>query len=680
MEFPLKRYNKNSIYQLDNGYYIDLKPGEGNSTIPIVKSPEGAIYSTMESITADNSEIIKIKISEIVSDLSIQLNSPDLYITDILEKKLPPLPPKNPLFKIIGKVVDKDNNPLPNTSVKLNLITFPEPSPNNPDEYTDFDTSVFSLPSILIASPFKSNDDGTFEWEYRGNEEIDFSKSWLGFTKEKYFPKSVGPKILKTGEETQSKSSSTTTFTGPTKVLSSKLTQSSDGTYNSTIELENLNNPGQTAIGTGSSTSGETAKKIATLNARKQFANAAPAPSLPTYTYRALINLDTIEVIVQNNLGLKSFTKEFSLASYNKASAIKSVKFQMDNFGDFINQVEYPQTQTNPKPVSPLSETEVIDLYDLGKIILKTTEINLDKEEAKLRAQVQKVENLKIEIEGKLSQPFEIQLTNVFAKQKENLKRTLFAALLFLLSKFGPNIVNNIISNVKDPLADKACPTPEELQEIINKRNKLVRQLNNIYRIVRSIANILNITNALIIAGKITFRLATLLPSPPFTPTTLLSDGASTLKRVLEKAGIAISVLTITAAVTGAILVVIIEMLKKLDFLIQECAEEINSETGEPNISFVEINDDLNNFIDPTTGEESSIVDPLTGNPLPYKGFTFEIKEDTTQNFNYPKRYAIARNIQGVQMLRSESSFASNPQILIEELKFAIDRDNLRAN
>ena len=73
-------------------------------------------------------------------------------------------------------------------------------------------------------------------------------------------------------------------------------------------------------------------------------------------------------------------------------------------------------------------------------------------------------------------------------------------------------------------------------------------------------------------------------------------------------------------------------------------------------------------------------MDPLTGNPLPYKGFTFEIKEDTTQNFNYPKRYAIARNIQGVQMLRSESSFASNPQILIEELKFAIDRDNLRAN
>ena len=117
-----------------------------------------------------------------------------------------------------------------------------------------------------------------------------------------------------------------------------------------------------------------------------------------------------------------------------------------------------------------------------------------------------------------------------------------------------------------------------------------------------------------------------------------------------------------------------------MDFLIQECSEEINPETGEPNIPFVEINDELNNFIDPSTGEVSDTVDPLTGDPLPYKGFTFEIKDDISQNFNYPKRYAIARNIQGVQMLRSESSFASNPQILIEELKFIIDRDDLRAD
>ena len=92
------------------------------------------------------------------------------------------------------------------------------------------------------------------------------------------------------------------------------------------------------------------------------------------------------------------------------------------------------------------------------------------------------------------------------------------------------------------------------------------------------------------------------------------------------------------------------------------------------------LNEELNNFVDASTGQTEDIIDPLTGNPLPYKGFTFEIKQDTSQDFQYPKRFAIARNIQGIQVLRSESSFASSPEILIEELKFVIDRDNLRAD
>ena len=117
-----------------------------------------------------------------------------------------------------------------------------------------------------------------------------------------------------------------------------------------------------------------------------------------------------------------------------------------------------------------------------------------------------------------------------------------------------------------------------------------------------------------------------------------------------------------------------------LDDLLQSCAQEINPETGGPKLPFEVIDAEINNFKDPTTGEEQDIIDPLTGNPFPYKGFTFEIKNDTSQNFQYPKRYAIARNVQGIQVLRSESSFASNPSILIEELKFVIDRDNLRAD
>lgn len=59
-----------------------------------------------------------------------------------------------------------------------------------------------------------------------------------------------------------------------------------------------------------------------------------------------------------------------------------------------------------------------------------------------------------------------------------------------------------------------------------------------------------------------------------------------------------------------------------------------------------------------------------------YKGYTFEVIEDLTQKSasgKVNKRYAIAKNEQGIEVFRSESSFATNKQILISELKFKID-------
>ena len=121
--------------------------------------------------------------------------------------------------------------------------------------------------------------------------------------------------------------------------------------------------------------------------------------------------------------------------------------------------------------------------------------------------------------------------------------------------------------------------------------------------------------------------------------------------------------------------------------MLQSCSQEEVETTlpdgtvvRRPAVSFIEINQELNTYVDSSTGQVEDIIDPLTDKPYPYKGFTFEIKNDISQDFRYPKRYAIARNIQGIQVLRSESSFASSPEILIEELKFVIDRDNLRAD
>jgi len=67
------------------------------------------------------------------------------------------------------------------------------------------------------------------------------------------------------------------------------------------------------------------------------------------------------------------------------------------------------------------------------------------------------------------------------------------------------------------------------------------------------------------------------------------------------------------------------------------------------------------------------------GVPNNYKGFTLEISEEQTDD-KYKRRFAQAKNIQGIVVLKGAPSFSSNAQILIDEIKFLIDLNNLRAD
>ncbi len=100
--------------------------------------------------------------------------------------------------------------------------------------------------------------------------------------------------------------------------------------------------------------------------------------------------------------------------------------------------------------------------------------------------------------------------------------------------------------------------------------------------------------------------------------------------------------------------------LKKLDTLIEKCAKELD-------IEYEVINDELNQNIT-EEGFET------------YKGFTFEIKYDGLNQTPYPKRFAQALDKKKVVRLKSESSFASDPNVLVEELKFIIDIQNLKGD
>jgi antitoxin component of RelBE/YafQ-DinJ toxin-antitoxin module len=267
--------------------------------------------------------------------------------------------------------------------------------------------------------------------------------------------------------------------------------------------------------------------------------------------------------------------------------------------------------------------------------------------------------------------PPQVRLVGSINLKKEDLKKTLIPFVIALLAKFGPTVLQAIITELPlDQLKDLiACPAQKEVLSIINKRNKLAKQINNVYQTVTITSKTLAGVNIAIAAIQVGIAAAAIIPYP-LPPGVPIAIGI--LKDQLKNAQVVVSVLTITLASFGVILGLILKLLKSLDLLVQQCAQD-------QNIPFEIINNELNLLVNQSTGLSNSAVIATVQNNT-YKEFTLEIKLDETNQTQYPKRYAQALNKTGTPVLKTDSSFASDPQVLIDQLKFIIDSNpNLTA-
>lgn len=639
MEIPISKYQNNSLYVLSNQYYIDLIEKKGKPTIMAIKSPEAAILrqSEISKRIVSNSQKLKEKLNSEITNLSIELNVDNLTISNIIPKAPLPVVEGTNSIKIIGVFVDKKGNPLPKVEISPIIFFTPpdiEPFLTNDGEtivnsvgelvenQTDFSTQVFTLPEMSL--PYKApvqftNQEGKFVFEYITDESIDFSKTRLLAAKKDYIPKDIGPNLGKSGEE----------FVVNKKALNESPPESKFEGPTQTIDT----------------------KLILQEDGK----------------YRAEIDLEALELDkVVKGIGVSQDREIAKKKARNNAE--QKLAKEAEGRGSDTSSPQQGEDKIK------------LDVYDIGRITLISTKIDIEEKKVEAQVKIQEAENEILERQTILGMPFELKFSSLQNFFKEKIKRILIPYVLDLLSKFGPNVLANILGAKSNILEDRICLPKDQLLVILEKRNKLTRQINNLYRTVKSISKILKVTEGLIFGFQLVIKVAT-LTSTPVTFSAQVNEGIKIAERALRKARPTVTSLSITAASIGFLLGFVLELLKQLDALLQNCAEQVDPETGEFVLSFEEIDKEINNFKDPTSEEEQeSIIDPLTGKPFPYKGFTFEIKNDTSQNFQYPKRYAIARNVQGIQVLRSESSFASNPSVLIEELKFAIDRDNLRAD
>ena len=262
----------------------------------------------------------------------------------------------------------------------------------------------------------------------------------------------------------------------------------------------------------------------------------------------------------------------------------------------------------------------------------------------------------------------------------ESLKSKALSQILSMSDKLGIEGIET--GNPKIP---DLCPPQSILDQVYNIRQILGNDINNVLLYANIINKSLNILTSLIngqinaVTALNVLKSSSALASqfipapPPGAPdplgvlTSLLSnlddvrtvitfeqDGNPKLPKIKQSLNIGIQVIQ-TASQN---LLLLVNILAIIDKVLNKCGKKVNPIEND----LLTLANEGNNSV-----LESS-----------YKGFIFEIVEKPfNQTLN--QKVAVAKNSQGIILLQSEPSFTDNPQVLINELKLIIDRDNLKA-
>ena len=216
----------------------------------------------------------------------------------------------------------------------------------------------------------------------------------------------------------------------------------------------------------------------------------------------------------------------------------------------------------------------------------------------------------------------------------------------------------------------KVCPARNLLLSNIAKRNRIVKQLNQIFVSVTlntALAAALTLIANQFRAGRI--QIASLpipLATQPYTTVSGLQQIEAVLKELEEQNKDLNKQILIALIFLVASLIIILALLKGIDQLTQECAQE-------ENISLEPISQELTSLTNEASEEGVVSVNQING-------FTLEVQAmDQNAVGSLKRRQAVGKNSQGIILVKGDPSFSSSDQILINELAFYIQSNNLKA-
>lgn len=239
----------------------------------------------------------------------------------------------------------------------------------------------------------------------------------------------------------------------------------------------------------------------------------------------------------------------------------------------------------------------------------------------------------------------------------------------------GQEAVNNFIQ-------EQACANTDTLREAVRIRNLLNEELSKLggyYNLTSESINQLsdflsgqiNSSKLLKTLRGVTSQASKFIPSPPGVPgivTSTLSDVTAVVDLILfsalgepkiAKAKATVDNGLMFLSISAQALKVLLGPLRILDQLLVKCGQTVDPISD--NIVKLEQLNQTENF----AGSSN------------YKGFTLEIQEEPFSN-TVTRRKAVAKNSQGIVLVQTPLSFTTLEQVLLDQVKFIIDSQNLK--
>lgn len=242
------------------------------------------------------------------------------------------------------------------------------------------------------------------------------------------------------------------------------------------------------------------------------------------------------------------------------------------------------------------------------------------------------------------------------------------------------------LTELKDLLespGEGLCLTETQLNRVIDIRNNVVDKLNSISNVLNYITVTLGISSGIfelvintigaLRATKIALNQAlkaqAISPGPIVSTIIDTSDAIDAItfdnegQSKLSPKKKELDSFSIPLALVASYILVSIGLLNTIDDIIKKC---------DPNAQLTETDNNLNQI-----AEAQQQVDQQLDSQL-YKGFILEVENEDPPTYpEIPRQRGVAKNRQGIILLTTEYSFTTNNNILINELKLIIDRDNL---